>query len=384
MVDSTFVCTSCLKSELLIRAAASCEEQVCLLCNNRATRLINFKDRKVAALFRALLRFHFHEWEYNPHFGGIHFESLFLRENPILQSGDAEGIEELVCSVFADGYENDNTDISIFGGSPYLLTAIEPLIVNPFCSVQNVKKRLQTENHFDVLPKLVERLKKYVDDLSESIRGAILYRARLGYKDVKRAHVSKDQRDSITGVEVFQPFLDGDIHAPPPLISRAGRLNRDGVSFLYLASDQNTAVSEIRPHPADYVSVGTFKQEESEILIADFSCLQLEAFAENDSRMFAFEFLYELNRELTTAIPPTERNRYTLSQLLSDACRELGFRGVAYSSSVGAGKNYCFFYPSDFKYVNGSHELVHVTDVSYEFGTVDRTTTDIEKVPELF
>ena len=382
---STFVCVSCLKSESLIRAAVSGKAQICVICRKRATKLINFEDRKVARLFRALLRFHFHEWEYNGHFGGDSIESLFLQENPIIQTGDAYGIEALTCSVFAGGYENEDVDISIHGGYDksglsHLLTAIEPAVVNPWCAVQNLKRNLTSKNHFEVLPELLERLNKYVDDISATISGARLFRARLGYKDVKRADVSRLQRDSMTGVQVFQPYLSNDIHAPPPLISRAGRLNRDGVSFLYLASDRNTAICEIRPHPGDYVSVGQFEQAEPEVRIADFTNLELDKFAVDDNRMFAFEFLYEINRELTMVIPPNQRTRFTLSQLLSDACRELEFRGVAYTSSVGAGKNYCFFHPADFRYVDGSHELVLVEQVSYSYDTVERITTSIESV----
>ena len=55
-----------------------------------------------------------------------------------------------------------------------------------------------------------------------------------------------------------QPFLGDQIGAPPPLAATAGRLNRVGVSFLYLATDKLTAAAEVGPTRAQAFHRGLF------------------------------------------------------------------------------------------------------------------------------
>jgi hypothetical protein len=50
-----------------------------------------------------------------------------------------------------------------------------------------------------------------------------------------------------TADTVFQPFIGAAIGAPPLAEATPGRLNRDGVSFLYLATEEARAAAEVRP-----------------------------------------------------------------------------------------------------------------------------------------
>ena len=54
-------------------------------------------------------------------------------------------------------------------------------------------------------------------------------------------------------------YMNSDMGAPPCTICTAGRINPEGISVLYLASDADTALSEIRASTYDYVSIGKFK-----------------------------------------------------------------------------------------------------------------------------
>ena len=49
--------------------------------------------------------------------------------------------------------------------------------------------------------------------------------------------------------------------APPCEFATHGRANPAGIPYLYLASDQTTAVSELRPHTGDGACVADFEME---------------------------------------------------------------------------------------------------------------------------
>jgi hypothetical protein len=88
--------------------------------------------------------------------------------------------------------------------------------------------------------------------LLESIipSGSTYFRARIGYE---KKGISTE---GWIGKRLFQPYKDSNIGAPSPLKATPGRMNRDGVSFLYLSTDLTTAIAEVRPHPGQIVSIG--------------------------------------------------------------------------------------------------------------------------------
>ena len=47
--------------------------------------------------------------------------------------------------------------------------------------------------------------------------------------------------------------------SPPPGKRRSGRVNPEGISVLYLTTDEKTALNEVRATAFDYVSVGNFR-----------------------------------------------------------------------------------------------------------------------------
>ena len=50
-----------------------------------------------------------------------------------------------------------------------------------------------------------------------------------------------------------------ELGAPPPEMASAGRMNPAGISYLYLAFEQDTALSEIRSNQYEKSAIGTFK-----------------------------------------------------------------------------------------------------------------------------
>lgn len=53
----------------------------------------------------------------------------------------------------------------------------------------------------------------------------------------------------------FWGYNEADSDAPPQGCSPSGRINPDGISYLYAASDIKTAILEVRPIPTQFVSV---------------------------------------------------------------------------------------------------------------------------------
>ncbi|MFJ7982236.1 RES domain-containing protein [Lysinibacillus xylanilyticus] len=53
--------------------------------------------------------------------------------------------------------------------------------------------------------------------------------------------------------------IPSQISSPPPPLAQPARLSRAGISYVYLASNKNTSIAEIRPHPGHIISVGKFR-----------------------------------------------------------------------------------------------------------------------------
>ncbi|WP_394342813.1 RES family NAD+ phosphorylase [Paenirhodobacter populi] len=153
---------------------------------------------------------------------------------------------------------------------------------------------------------------------------------------------------------------------PPPPIASAGRLNRPGVSFLYVGSSHKTAISEIRPHPGHLVSLGQFDTVR-DLTVLDFSKPTFLDFPLNDVGLEQFELTLSIDRDLSRPITPEQRAAYISAQFVADLVRQCGFDGVLYRSSVSDGTNLCVFDPRTLKFAPGSASLFRTRSVHYEY-----------------
>lgn len=356
-----------------------------MLCQKPVAHGVDVNERTVKERFRGLLRLHFHEWEYNGHFGGDDIEALLQRGNPLIDHQNANGAEEVALCVFEDGYESDEIGISLHGGysdnmHPHLLVGIASETRSLTCFIDWCRKRLRQDNPFEVVSAIGQRVSALKSRITVEASDLELYRARIGYKYRNRAIVSQTQADSMMGNEVFQPYADADMAAPPPNLAGPGRLNRPSISFLYAATKRDTAICEVRPHPGDRVSICRFRQSATILKVASFANLQIDNFCCSDSDLDDFEFLYELRRELMTPVSPASTGDFTLTQAISDALREANFDGIAFPSSVSEGVNYCFFNPKHFQNIDGSAELVRVEAVNYKYEDVEFAFADLRDI----
>ena len=150
------------------------------------------------------------------------------------------------------------------------------------------------------------------------------------------------------------PFTIDQMGAPPQRSASHGRANPAGIPYLYLASDQRTAVSEIRPHTGEIACVADFTTS-AELKLVDLrwprrmvSPFLLTGAIEIRRMRSDLPFLERLGDELTRpVVPEAAAFDYIPSQYLCEFIKTCEYDGVIYRSSVGEGINLALFDPSN-------------------------------------
>jgi hypothetical protein len=165
------------------------------------------------------------------------------------------------------------------------------------------------------------------------------------------------------------PFSLSEMGKPPKGLSGNGRANPIGISYLYTASDKETAISEIRPHVGDHVTVAKFELAKEVTLVNlrnPRKTVSPFAIEEEDipKLLHDLEYLCQLGVELSKPIIPRDAHlEYLPSQYLCELIRDLNYDGVIYKSAVGTGDNYAFFEEDKLKAVEV--EVCKVSSVDY-------------------
>jgi len=159
-----------------------------------------------------------------------------------------------------------------------------------------------------------------------------------------------------------KPYELFELGKPPEKKVKNGRANPVGIPYLYLASTIKTAISEIRGHKGEKVTVAEFKIIE-DLELADLrnpknTISPFELNDDNDLELIYknLSFLTLLGKELSKPIIPREANlEYLSSQYLCEMLKHIGFHGIIYKSSVDAGDNYVIFDDTKLKPVKIYH-----------------------------
>ncbi|MEY9536921.1 RES family NAD+ phosphorylase [Sinorhizobium fredii] len=140
-----------------------------------------------------------------------------------------------------------------------------------------------------------------------------------------------------------------------PLRDRAsdGRVNPRGIPCLYMATDDATAVSEVRPAIGAYVTVAVLK------CLRELKLIDCSILAEKQFIYFKEPERAELEKAVWSDIDkafsaPADRSddaaEYAPTQILAELFRSLGYDGVAYKSAFGEdGYNVAIFNIDDFE-----------------------------------
>lgn len=363
-----FICASHItepnvKNYIHLRAQAN----TCAFCG-ALSKCLDTSATEVKNLLRAIVRYHYDEVLYNPHFGGDYSSTFILAEvfdfKGFIKSKDEE-IAELDGELHDLGFYVEN-EISLHSG--YGEDGIPNML---YISIKNehhafidsLPKKLTETNYHDLENELMGIIRAYGDSFSKRVAAdLVVYRARTGVAGYKKATNGFDRE----GKKIFVPFKDKEVGAVPPLKATGGRANRVGVSYLYCATDSYTAIAEVRPHPTDVVSLGQFIASR-ELKVFDFSEPNLLDFIESDDTLLLMIPYAKMAGIFNTATPPSLEGRYSVSQLISDCIRKEGYDGIQFSSTVGQGKNLVVFNPSYMQFVEGSSMVVEIDKVQYTY-----------------
>ena len=175
--------------------------------------------------------------------------------------------------------------------------------------------------------------------------GTRLFRAQLGCIVETVVHGDPDEG---TEYEVEEEFPFGAERMKPiPGRALEGRANPKGIPYLYLATDLNTAIAEIRPWVGATISVGQFSTTRSTRLIdctVDVSRKIYLSSTEPPSAEREKAVWGDIDGAFSRPVTPTDDHAaYVPTQVLAELFRNMGYDGIAYRSSVGPGTNIALF-----------------------------------------
>lgn len=171
-----------------------------------------------------------------------------------------------------------------------------------------------------------------------------------------------------------KPFKMKEMGKPPKNLVSNGRANPIGIPYLYVASSIDTAISEIRGHKSEVVTIVEY-QMKSDLEMTDLrdpknTISPFELNDDNDLELIYknLPFLTLLGNELSKPIIPREADlEYLPSQYLCELLKLIGFHGIIYKSSISNGNNYVIFKDKKLQATNTyQYHIVNVTTESEE------------------
>lgn len=166
------------------------------------------------------------------------------------------------------------------------------------------------------------------------------------------------------------PYALSQMGAPPKRASTHGRANPAGIPYLYLASNAETAISEVRPHPGEIACVATFNLKKN-LKVVDLRSPRrtVSPFQLGDEELIVqlrrdLAFLDAVSEELMRpVVPRSAAIDYVPTQYICELIKSAGFDGVVYRSSVGKGYNLALFDPENATPQEVSQSLVRSVTV---------------------
>ena len=197
-----------------------------------------------------------------------------------------------------------------------------------------------------------------------------------------RAQIATGARELEPYGKILAPCEKGRMIPDPKKVGN-GRANPRGTAYLYLATNEKTAVHEVRPWVGEHVSLGLFETCRSQKII-DCSKLQGKSEAEillrnvilsengkcqlqkpSETQLLEKEWI-SIDNAFSRPISQNEcQSRYIPTQQIAAFIREQGYHGIAYKSVFADGFNIMLFDVSSAELRRCS--LVEVTDLQVSF-----------------
>jgi hypothetical protein len=364
MTDDYLICENCiapneLRAELIERGKPV---EICEICKIKGGRALSASDPLVKRIFRALVRLNFSEWDYNDHIGGDSIQSLVWQSKSIFNLGAnaSEEFFEQALMIMEEGWYPDTDDGITLGGGYWDGGVLSGLRDERESSVEELIAACFAHNYFDVIPQAKVLIEELRDDITLLVpAGAAYFRGRVGVK----ASYTKKSIWERKKFPYYATYTGSDIDKPPLTKASEGRLNRPRVSILYLASDVETAVCELRPHPGHLISTASFKATR-DLRVANFGSHDIRNYL-NDNRLEILRKILSFADVLNLPVQPDQKELYAVTQTFADAIRESGFDAVTFRSSLGPGINMACFASGAFELIPESEHAHEVTSLSY-------------------
>lgn len=204
-----------------------------------------------------------------------------------------------------------------------------------------------------------EEISTVVDLLQEEVAiNTIFYRARLGSLCDNGRNI---------------PYPCDEMGAPPTEKTKNGRGNPAGISYLYLATNPKTAISEVRPWKSAQVSVATVEAIEDLTIINLTNAERLETPFGHKNLINAIEctnLIYMLSLDLSKPIDPNLTDyEYVPTQYITELIKHLGYDGIKFKSALGDEHNYIIFDSAKINITNVKIYTVNNVNYSFEAAT---------------
>ena len=366
-----FICQHCVANKYLREEIVSRGVRVpeCPICKRMNGFALSADDDRTARIVRALIRIHFSEWDYNIHLGGDSLQGLVFSSKAIFDlpvNADERAFEDVFLRIEKErGWYPDSDDGIALGGGYWDGGILDGVRGRRDHAVEVLVSAALQQNSYLVEPEARKLVSSLKDDIALTLNaGQQYFRGRIGVQSRLRK-LSPHPTDSPFS---YLPFSGSGIGSPPLLQASEGRLNRARVAVLYLASDQKTAVAELRPHPGHLISTAAFRLER-DIVVANFADQDIRNFL-SDSRLEDLRTIFSISAVLGVPVQPEHRTLYTVTQLIADAVRAEGYDGLMFSSSMASGSNLICFDPAVCSMVDSSEEIIEVRALNYQFDAV--------------
>ena len=201
-------------------------------------------------------------------------------------------------------------------------------------------EEIKTKNRFHSKLINFDILEKYCSFIRKTYKaGSLFYRARISDR---------------SGYPV------SEMSAPPAGRSSEGRANARGITCLYLASDIDTTLHEVRAGVFDYVSVGTFRLKKDITVVNLRAITEISPFVEGLECLdhaINKQHLEKINTEMSKALRRSDSTLdYVPTQYIVDFIKSIDhngvqeYDGIEYNSTTNpGGYNLAIFTPALFE-----------------------------------
>lgn len=217
------------------------------------------------------------------------------------------------------------------------------------------------------------KVNKFLDSVFETSHkrqifideGKLFYRAQIGHEFAPDC-IEGGNGDKIKYIGDNPIAFSKNRMKPIPNKGKEGRANPKGISYLYLADNRKTAISEVRPWIQSKISVGEFRINKK-LSIIDCSLSFSEECHSNTWERLVWP---EIDKAFSEPITQSEDSAdYAPTQIISEFFKFKGFDGVAYKSSITVdGYNVVLFNPKVADLITCS--IYEVESVDFNFKSI--------------